>query len=246
MVLLGNRRPALHSTRIAAMRVVLSLLILQNVQVLFTAASPEAPELQRAQADSGTAGDHNQQFQQLQGSSGRDLLSSIQPPSYPPPMPPPHTPPAGPSPPPVPPPTTISVMNEAELADAISKALGPGTTIVLLPSNLTLTQSLPPVSGPLELSSSTGGSRAVVACDANVATFTVFQLSPHSFTTRGLAWIGCGSVMNISSATQVAITDCSFQGAASLYPATVSACIMILVMYCQEMFECSSTDSIVE
>lgn len=235
MVLLENRRPALQSPRIAAMRVVLSLLILQNAQVLFTAAFTEAPELQLAHADSGTAGDYIRQLQQ-QGSSGRNLLLSMQPPSYPPPMPPPHTPPAGPSPPPVPPPTTITVMNEAELADAISKALGPETTILILPSNLTLSQSLPPVRGPLELFSSSGGGRAVVACDANVAPFTALLLSTHSFSTSGLAWIGCGSVMNISSSTLITITDCSFQGPASLYPATVSACRMFLFMCCQGIF----------
>lgn len=113
---------------------------------------------------------------------------------------------------------TRHAQNQYDLAQAISDAKGPGVTTIWLASDITLTHSLPLVNGPLQLLSA--GSSARVTCSPSTPTFTALTILSPSFSMAGLTWADCGGVLNISSASQVSISHCSFEG--SRYPTDVT------------------------
>lgn len=105
-------------------------------------------------------------------------------------------------------PPFIYVKNESDLAQAISGAVGPEITSILLPASMTLTQALPKVIGPLELSSA--GSSAFISCYSTGTAFTAMTILSESFSMSGLVWAGCSRVLNVTGACQVTIESCSF------------------------------------
>lgn len=107
-------------------------------------------------------------------------------------------------------PPFIFVQNESDLAQAISGAIGPNITSILVPASMIVTQALPKVTGPLKLSSA--GSSAIISCSSASTGFTAMTILSESFSMSGLVWAGCSSVLNVTGACQVTIESCSFVG----------------------------------
>lgn len=102
--------------------------------------------------------------------------------------------------------SAATITNEADLAQAIRAATGPGLTILALPASLILTKSLPDVVGPLQLINAS--SSAVITC---ISAFTALSVSTQDFSMAGLTWKGCSSVLKVSGSINVAIQSCLFQ-----------------------------------
>lgn len=115
--------------------------------------------------------------------------------------------------------SVIYAHNEADLAQAIASARAPGLTLILLPASVTLTQSLPTVTGPLQLLSA-GGS-ALISCSVNSPAFTALTVTSDIFSMSGLTWAGCGGVISLTAVCQAVISNCSFQGNGSPSNVTV-------------------------
>lgn len=112
------------------------------------------------------------------------------------------------------PPGSVIVHNEHDLAQQITAATGPSTTTLLLPSNLLLSQPLPPILGPVQLISRSGAA-ANVTCQTS--TFTALTVNTSSFGMTGLKWVGCGTVLILNALpigidSNIRIASCSFVG----------------------------------
>ncbi|MEW5301128.1 MAG: hypothetical protein WDW36_004007 [Sanguina aurantia] len=136
---------------------------------------------------------------------GVSMFVVLSPPSAPHPSPPPAQP-SQLGPPPHPPPVVIRVSDEEGLAHAISDAAGPGTTVVLLPPQLTLTMALPSITAPFQLASA--GGVATVTCATNAPALTILS---ESFSMSGITWEGCSGVLHITGASHITVDGCRFQ-----------------------------------
>lgn len=125
-----------------------------------------------------------------------------------------------PSSPTSPPPAVyIMISNETDLAKQIARTTSP--TILVLPSNLTLTMALPLITGPLQLQSV--GSTSIRCTSPG---FTALTSVSESFSMRGVRWTGCGKVLMLQKAhsgadSNISISNCIFH-ANGVEPAMVS------------------------
>lgn len=102
----------------------------------------------------------------------------------------------------------VHAHNESELAQAISAAVGPSTTVVFLPVFMTITRALPSIIGPLQLSSASGS--AFIRCSVTGTAFTALTIHSGSLTMSGLTWAGCRGVLNVTGTSEITITRCEF------------------------------------